>query len=380
MPLAVIAAGLLALLGTSGLTQRPEVLVSSASVRVIRKPVQIQVVYIENLRPARLVEWEFALAPAATPDRPSGHSHYFRIDGPFVRDDGPIASARSAGSVRPFRVQADDGSPHVASMTLAVFADGVVDGTLAAVTTFRDKQAALVADLVAWQVVFNALPRTEPDALAMLRQHRDAAVRQRPEDVSRIRGQVTGWLEGARPRGWIFSVAESLKQAIPERLATATRYRDGAIAALQDRAALGTNLTSFVSARAASGQGQNLMALVENLRDTPLEAFDLEIYDSPASRYPSSGRSYDACGVSRGQPGSGRVVRGETREIDLGPADSSEDRPLPVIVIKMAIWADQSWEGDPDMRAERLRQRVSTSRPNTNCSRTWAGSAPTFRY
>jgi hypothetical protein len=367
MRIAAVTASVL-LLEAIALAQRPEVLVSSASVRLIRKPVPTHVVFVENLRVAWLAEWEFTLAPAARPDRPGTRSHYPRLDVPLGREDGPIAPARSPGGVRAFHLQSDDASPQVASLTLAVFTDGVVDGTLEAVTAFRNAQAALVTDLVAWQTVFNALPRTEPNALVMLRAGRDAARKNRPDDPSRIRSQVTQWLEGARPRGWVFNAAESLREAIPKRLSAAARYRDGAAAALQDRATLGTNLARFATARAASGQEQHLIALVENLRDQPLEAFDLDIYDGPDARYPSSGRGYDACGVGRAGAGTGRIARGETREIDLGSTNGAEDRPLPVVVIKLAIWADQSWEGNAEARADRLRRRAGTSSAHATCA------------
>jgi hypothetical protein len=351
-----VAAGV-TLLGASA-PQRPEVVVSSATVRVVRKPIAAQVVFVENLRPARLVEWEFALAPATTPDRPATHSHYSRTAGPFSPGDGPIEAANGrAAAVRRFRVDTSDAAPQVASLTLVVFADGMVDGTLAAVTEFRRKQAALVTDLTVWQTGLDALPKSEADALRYLRQQRDAAIRDRPQDPSGIRGRVTQWLEGARPRGWAFTAADSLKREITDRLSAAIRYRSGADGALRDRAALGTNLAASVAVRPQSGQGLEFVALIENLRDTPLEAWELAIYDGPASRYPSSSRTEDACAVVDDQPGRGRIARNEVREISLGPADGAADSALPIAVVKTAIWSDLSWEGDPQARAERLRSR-----------------------
>jgi len=356
-----VAAGV-TLLGASA-PQRLEVVVSSATVRVVRKAVTTQVVFVENLRVARLVEWEFALAPATSPDRPATYSHYSRTAGPFSPGDGPIEAANRRGAaVRRFRVDASDAAPQVASMTLVVFADGMVDGTLAAVTEFRRKQAALLTDLAAWQAGLDALPRSEADALGHLRHQRDAAIQDRPQDPSGIRGRVTQWLEGARPRGWTFTAADSLKNEIADRLSAAIRYRSGADAALRDRAALGTNLSASVAVHPQSGQRLEFVALVENLRESPLEAWELAIYDGPTSRYPSSSRSADACVVPDDQPGQGRIVRNEVREIPLGPADGAEDKPLPIAVVATAIWSDLAWEGDPDARARLLRRREEETR------------------
>jgi hypothetical protein len=319
--LAAVACGTVAWLALPAQTAGPTGLVSSATVRVIRKPVHVQFVYIEPLREVPLVEWTFALARATSPDVPALHGHRLRHD--FLPP--PAQGPTKRPEVRVHRVAVDDAMPMVARMTLAVFADGVLDGTASRV-----------------------------GGLAYLRQQRDAAVRLRPDDPSRVRGRITQWLEGPRPRGWAFRQADALKDDVKTRLAAATRYRDAASAAIR-AGHPGSQLSALVTARAAAGQGLDIVALVRNLRDTPLEAWDLAIHDGPASQHPESGRAWDGCGAR-----DGRLARDDVREVYLEPGDGPEDRPLPVLVIKSAIWADQSWEGDAAAHAEQLRRRAAT--------------------
>jgi len=107
----------------------------------------------------------------------------------------------------------------------------------------------------------------------------------------------------------------------------------------------------MATARAAAEQRFDLIAIVENQREGPLEAWEVVVYDGPASRFPKSESSHDAC-ISLGDQG---IARGESSEVYLGPAE--EAPPLPFVVLTMATWADLSWEGDPEARARLLRRR-----------------------
>jgi hypothetical protein len=152
-----------------------------------------------------------------------------------------------------------------------------------------------------------------------------------------------------RARDWAYRRADSTLKELPRRIEDAIRYRPH----VNSRPAV----ERAVTVRTLIGLGSEFVALVENLRETPLEAWDVEIYDPPTAKFAHGRQSVDAAAVIEdGRPG-GRLRRGDVREMAIGAADDVSDAAMPRVVLSFALWSDLSFEGSPAMRDERFKMR-----------------------
>ncbi|HYN06643.1 MAG TPA: hypothetical protein VES67_04570 [Vicinamibacterales bacterium] len=319
--------------------------VASATVRVVRKAGDVQFIYLENLRDLPLIEWKVALRSG---DDRGGMTVSRRYDPKSTRpDDTPIAP----GETKRQRVQwQGERLTETPSVALAVFADGSHVGTAPGVAAYHKQQEALAADLTYWQSALQNVPRTSPRAAeTYLRGKIRERLQADPSDPSQLSGAIGGWLGPMRAADWAYRMTDSTLKEIVTRLENATRYR----AHLAARQAV----EQSVAVRTLIGLGSEFVAVVENLRDTPLEAWDLEIYDPPTSRFAHQRQGFDAGQVIEdGRPG-GRLRRNEVREIGIRPADDLPDSAAPRVGLSFALWSDLTWEGSAAMRDERFKSR-----------------------
>jgi hypothetical protein len=319
--------------------------VRGASIQVVRRAVDLAWVAIHNRRDAPLVEWQITFYRDATFRSASATSHYWRTETPASATDGPIGP----GEVRRQRATGSAAAPGAAARaTLAVFADGTYDGEPKSVAEFLTRQRALAADLIYWRDLFAAMP---PDDEAAAKAHlRKSTLERRiqaADDPSKLRGQVEQWVDGDRLPNWVYTMANSRREEMAMSLARAERY-------LAQRGSLGTWNGSQPAAEVAiqPGVGADLVLIIQNLRDVPLEAWRCTV-TKPGARTPDQGRGFDANGPSHGL--GPRAVT----ESYLGAADDMADANLPTANLTLAVWNDLSFEGSPSERDDLFRDRES---------------------
>jgi hypothetical protein len=319
--------------------------VTSATVRMIRKAADVQFVYIENLRDVPLVEWKVALVSG---ESRGGMTVSRRYDVNSTRpDDAPIAP----GETKRQRVQwQGERLTATASVALAVFADGSHAGAEPEIAAYYKQQEALIADLTYWQRALQDLPRTSPGAAeTYLRNKIRERLQVDSRDPSGLSGSIGGWFGPMRAPDWAYQMTDRTLKEIGTRIADAKLYRT--------HLAARPSVEQTISVRTLIGLGSEFVAVVENLRDTPLEAWNIDIYDPPTSRFPPGGQGFDAGQVIEdGRPG-GRLRRNEVREIGIRAADDVPDGATPRVVLSFALWSDLTFEGSPAMRDELFRAR-----------------------
>ena len=317
--------------------------VTSATARVIRKTVDAQFVHIENRRNVPLVQSTIELRSAQGRGGLTVGRHY---QGRTGTADAPIAP----NELRPYRVSwHGEGLAATATVKLVLFADGSHAGSVDGLAEFRKEQEALIADLTFWQRTLQELPQTSRTAAhEYLREKvRERAVVE-SRDRADIRGQIEDWFGPYRSTDWPFVRAKDALRQVTERLDDATRYR----AHVDDDTAPEYAVAVWV----ASGHASDFVAVVENLRDTPLEAFELEYSDSTTTR-PRGGVMSDAPFALLDDPRPGGRNSGQVREFEIGPADDLPDAAMPKATLSFALWRDLSWEGSTDSRARLFKQR-----------------------
>ena len=319
--------------------------VTSATVRMIRKAADVQFIYVENLRDVPLVEWKVALRSG---ESRGGMTVSRRYDVNSARpDDTPIAP----GETKRQRVQwQGERLTASARVSLGGLAVGSHAGTEPEVAAYYTQQEALIADLTYWQGALQDLPRTSPGAAETYLRNR---IRERLQvdsrDPSQLSGSIGGWFGPMRAPDWAYQMTDRTLKEIGTRIADAKLYRT--------HLAARPSVEQTVSVRTLIGLGSEFVAVVENLRDTPLEAWNLDIYAPPTSRFPPGGQGFDAGQVIEdGRPG-GRLRQNEVREIGIRPADDLPDSATPRVVLTFALWSDLSWEGSAAMRDQLFKSR-----------------------
>jgi hypothetical protein len=319
--------------------------VTSATVRVIRKAADVQFVYVENRRDVPIIEWKITLRSA---EARGGMVVSQSYDPKNARsEDRPIAPGETRRQRVKWQGQRLTATPIV---DLVVFADGSHAGTDIAVAAFSKEREALAADLLYWQRTLQDVPRNSPrEAETYLRGKVRERLQVDPRDPSQFSSHIGGWFGPMRAADWVYTMTDSALRDLPARIDAAVRYR----AHSTSRA----TVEQAVDVRTLIGLGSEFVAVVENLRDTPLEAWDFDIYDSPASRFAHGSQGFDAgAAIDDGQPG-GRLRRYDVREVGIKAADDVPDAEMPRVVLRFALWSDLTYEGPAAKRDEHFRLR-----------------------
>jgi hypothetical protein len=316
--------------------------VKSATVSVIRKAVDVQFIEVENLREVPLVEIKLAL---------NSSTAGFFFDGPPDVTGQPSNPAIRRHEIRRLRTLrgAYNRAP-TARVTLALFADGSHLGTPEAIAEFRQRQQLIIDDLSFWFGVLQKVPRSTPAAAhEYLREKAKERLRVDRTDPSRIAGSIDDWFGPYRAPDWWMAGAKREIVDLGKRLDVARRYRNF----------VNTDtggVEQAVGIRSEIGQGSDFVAVITNLRELPLEAWEVDL-QHPTSGIAGSWLTHDACASLSDTASSGRLRQHETREVLINSADDLPDSAMPRASLALALWNDLSWEGLPDRRANLLRAR-----------------------
>jgi hypothetical protein len=303
-------------------------------------------VTLENLRNSPLVAWEIGVVPPGSRTPTAVHS-----------SDYTMARSDAAGPVAPRsrRLLTIPISAPIAGSTavtkLAVFADGYYEGQADAVDAFQRRRLPEVDNLRYWIAVLNKLPLGTDEAVrSFLKAH---LIQRAGEETGRL--ALAGTLTSLamqnvpRPAGWLRAVLDGKRTEAQNLLAVLEREP---IPGSPQRAGEATSVR-ITSSAAIRGR---LYALIENLRDVPIEAVALGKYAAPGDNRLVAGRTEDFCGVLESGPGNTRIAPGETRELSLSWNRTPDGTP-PTVELRMVMFDDLRWEGSASERESVLRQR-----------------------
>ena len=326
----IAALGLISALGAA-----QDAAIRGATIALVPKTVAVQTVTIENRRQSPLLAWAIR----------TGHSvrtsdFTWQIVRPGA-DHGPI----DPGKQRVFDVELQltpgVNSAPPSTLELAVFADGVVEGTAAAIERWRSERREHADDAVYWREAFEKMPRDSEERakqyLAARVAERAAVVR---EDRSGTRGRLFRlWHETPQPPGWVFAVVESIeKEAM--RQAEVLNWKVAVPQSLESAAPL--LITSRPSTKT------DYVVAIRNLRETPIEELAYDYYE-PGNDRPSGG-------VAARAGRDGLIAAGQTREFQSSRA-IKDPALLPSVKLRYVLFDDLVFEGPASERAELFRRR-----------------------
>ena len=343
----IIAAVLLAqVLLAQTLPQAPQILeIKGARVTVVPRKAAGLSVTLQNRRNSPLVECAIGVTRPGGSAPSEFFSYYFSAPYPWRPDSGPLLPNALRGLELVVRNGTGTETP---AMTLAVFADGFVEGDPRQVDAWRKKRREKVDDLIAWVRAFDGMPRVAEPAV---REYVAARVleraREAPADPSTVRARLQRVLEvyPSGPDVWIGL----------DRLRADARRELAALPA-EPPAVNGAEPPAVISDVALTWERsapKAFVAAIENLRDVPIEAFGLELVD-PATNRVESGQGSDFCLAEpqQSERGSGRIQPHEVREVPLSssPGDG-------VLRLAYVLFDDLSFEGVPQERDRLFKRR-----------------------
>jgi len=324
--------------------------ITGARVTLVPKTSAALKVTVENRRPSPLVRIEIGLTRPGQSAPLETFGRYF--SGPpraGEQDSSPV----QANTRRTFDLVLRNGSDiETVAVTLAVFEDGSAEGTPGALEAWRKGRDERADDLKYWVQAFEKMPRiSEPDLRQFLAARVQERGRQAPQDPSTVRARVQRLLQQNPSGPDVWTPLDRLRATVRAELADVPSEPT---AGAESRAA---GPVSGVVLSWERADATEHVAVIENLRDVPIEAFGLETVD-PVSGRPSGGQRSDFCLAER-EPvtlGRNRIQPHEVREVPLGRSPGSE-----VLQLSFVLFDDLSFEGRPDQRDELLRDREATA-------------------
>jgi len=320
------------------------------SVRISVRPVATTRlrVTIENLRDSPLVESTIGLfAPGDARPRSEQFNNFGGyLGGPETPGLGPLPVAPHEQRVIDVEVP-DSQLQWKPMLTLVSFANGYYEGTLDALTPWREARQKQVDDLNFWLHAIDTLPSGSADA----------ARRYLREQAIKRAGQATDGASSLRDRMWTIANGTG---TLPDLLATVNRARE---TASRQHAALQPSLAGPLSERRVASVALSFepsaatkyVVVIENAGTRPLEAWAWDYID-PRTGKTRGGESTDMGGVhADGVPGRGHILPGEVREHPFGHEIVNGE--MPSIKLKYALFDDLSFEGSATDRDALFRQR-----------------------
>ena len=320
--------------------------IRGATIALVPKTVTVRSVTIENRRQSRLLAWAIRTPGApGTGSVVSSSDFTWQIVG-ARSDSGPM----EPGQQRVLEVPLTPGTnspPPI--LDLAVFADGVIDGTAEGIARWRNERREHAEDAGYWRDAFAKMPR---ESEARAKEYLAARAAERaavaPTDHSGTRGRLFRlWYETPQPPGFVFAIVGSIEKEAARQAEVLTRT----LAARQSlESAAPVSIASRPSTRT------HHVVAISNLRDSPIEAVAFDHYPPGIDR-PSGGVSMDFCTTDpAARDGRGRIAPGETREFPFSRQIPDPGR-LPTVRLRYVLFDDLSFEGRGADRDELFRRR-----------------------
>ncbi|HUL72121.1 MAG TPA: hypothetical protein VLT86_03420 [Vicinamibacterales bacterium] len=323
--LAIAAAG-----GRVGAAQDSEV--KSMAVRVAAVSVPTTTIAVENRSTSPLVELRLAVSG------PEGVGVYSSNFLAGARASEPGTGPIAPGERRTITIETP-GALATVRPALAAFANGNLEGDPAAIDEVVTVRRQRVAALRYWIAALNAAPADDASLHAYVQARIEESARMTPDDPSGLRNQLAGYVNGAaRGTGWLHQVVVSRRDSAAREL-TALTMPGGAISPGPV-----TSIAVDVQRRA----GARVVAYLENLRDVPAQAWEVEFAFPDAPNRPIMGHRAD---------GPYELKRHEVAEVLVYPGGQAPS-VLPVASVRMVLFADGTFEGSRQSRDEVLASRA----------------------
>ena len=332
----------LVLLGPAiSLAQDPRI--TSVRFALVEKDEGALSVTLENLRESPLVAWEIGVGRpgSATPSIIHTSDHTARPD---ALDGGPVAPRARRVLTIPINNSSAESN---AVVRLAVFADGHYEGEADTAAAFAKRRREEADDLHYWIGALTELPvGRDEDVRTFIKAH---LVRRAETGLSTFALNLKSLVSNdvSRPPRWIRAVLEHRRAEAQDRLAVLDRPMTRSLQRPGEVTSVGITSKAAVS--------RKLYAVVENLRNVPIEALSFGRYAPHDNRF-EGGLTSDFCTALESPPGHGRIAPGERRELPLS-WDRQADGTLPKIALRMVMFDDLRWEGSASERDSVLGQR-----------------------
>jgi hypothetical protein len=322
-PIALVAFAFVLSVAVSASQSTP---VTGARAFLVKKERRAFQVTIENRRDSMLVEVE--------------------VEAKFVRFRHQVAVGPHERRMTSMQVR-DDATPASPRVVYAAFADGTAEGERRPVQErVKDWQTRL-DDLGYWVRAFLNMPHVSSIDVRRFLVDRIAerSVVDRlnvPHVSDRIRALLRQYPNGAD----LWMPLDDLRRQIEAELTGATSI------VVKPAAVVDAVTSAAIVSSAVVPSAPDYAAVVENLRDIPIEALAIEQIDS-VSGGRRGGRTMDFC-LSSSADGRGRIQPHERRE-DIYPIYSNG--ALPELKVSFVLFDDQSFEGSPAVRDDLFRRR-----------------------
>lgn len=320
--------------------------IRGATIALVQKTVAVRTVTIENRRQSQLLAWAIGITGGPeTGSIVTGSDFTWQAVGARP-GSGPI----DPGTQRVLEVQLPtEAHSSPPTLELAVFADGVIDGTAVGIARWRNERREHADDAGYWRNAFAKMPRESEERA---KEYLAARVAERsavaPIDHSGTRGRLFRlWHETPQPPGFVFAVVKSIEREAARQADVLTRMLT-APPSLESAAPV--SIASRPSTKTVH------VVAISNLRDSAIEAVAFDHY-LPGSDRPSGGRSMDFCTTDpTARDGRGRIAPGETREFSFSQEIADLAR-LPNVRLRYVLFDDLSFEGRDTDRDELFRRR-----------------------
>jgi hypothetical protein len=320
--------------------------IRGATIALAQRAVIVRTVTIENRRPSPLLAWAIRTTDGPGTGSIVSSSDFTSQFAESRPDSGPIAPGAQRILEVPLTPGTNGPPP---TLELAVFADGLIDGTAAGIARWRTERREHAEDAAYWRDAFAKMPReseerAKEDLAARVAER--AAVS--PTDHSGTRGRLFRlWQQTPQSPGFVFALVESSEKEAARQAELLKRT----LAAPQ-------SLESAAPVSIASRQSTKTQYVVaiSNLRDSAIEAVAFDHYLSSSDR-PSGGQAMDFCTTDpAARDGRGRIARGETREFPFSRETAASATP-PRVRLRYVLFDDLSFEGRGADRDELFRRR-----------------------
>jgi hypothetical protein len=342
-PLAIGAA----LVGLQVSAPAPVPEIKGARITLAPKTAPALTVTIENRRSSPIIEARIGVTRPRQSAPSETFAHYFHAPLP----GGPPDNAPIEPNTRRVLdlVLRNGTNIETVALTLVAFADGSAEGAPRELGEWRKARRERVEDLDYWVRAFEAMPRiSEPDARAFLAERLLERGRQAANDPSTVRSRLQRVLDEYAFGPQIWMPLDRLRADVRRELA--------ALPPEPPSRADGPDAAGSIAGVVLSWErssAKEFVAVIENLRDVPIEAYGLQLVD-PVTARPRSAHRSDFC-LSEREPierGRGRIQPRETREVFLGskPGDA-------ILRLSFVLFDDLSFEGSPAERDDLLQER-----------------------
>jgi len=271
--------------------------------------------------------------------------------GPVRKSWGARPSPIGVGGTGQMAIPAQGAATLPVTVTLAIFAGGIVEGEPADVARVYAQAALLEEDLSTWRSALTVMPRSpQSEAFGFLRATIEQRLKEAPPDPSGMRRLAEVWVREDRQPGFTFTVIDSALRDIDGRLSVIAPEARVVRQPRQPRP-----MSGLIRLDVAAGTLQEYVVKIVNGRDAPLEAWAAIVTEARTGR-PLRAIARDTVReLERGRPPPG-IAPGELLTIGTYQPDEEAAAGL-AVHLEFVMWQDLVWQGGQEREQRTLANR-----------------------